>query len=105
MAAFALGKRKGDFAVAYTALLPKQICRHADLIGTFLRNENGGVAVRADQPQRVLSVRKEFVRHGTLGHTNDVHNQDCRFGIGIVDIPNRLDPAIVHRTHPIYSIA
>ena len=105
MAALALGKRVGHFTMAYATLLPEQVCRHADLVGSPFCNENGGVTVRAVKQQCVLTVREELIRHRALGHTNDIHGQDCRFGIRIVNIPDWFDLTFIHRLYPLHSIA
>jgi len=105
MAAFAFGYRERYLAVAYTAFLSEQDGCHIDLVCTFARNENVGMAVRAGQPQGVLAVGEDHVRHRTFRNTHDIHVHDHRFGARVGALPTRLEIAIVQRLHPMHAVA
>jgi len=69
--------------MANTAFLPKQDGSHADIIRTFLRQEDIRVTVRAVQPFGMLLVWIDHVRHRPLDLMHDIQVHNDGLGIGV----------------------
>ena len=105
MAQPAFGYRKRDLAVAYAAFLSEHDCRHADLVGAFLRDEYRRMARGTVKPFGMLFVWVDHVWHRTLHLTHDIEIHDHSGGTGVVAVPTRLDAIFSQGLYPIYPVA